>query len=101
MKQFDVHRVANRRAPLVVIVQADLLSALDTRVVVPLRPLAALPKPLSRLKPVLHVEEADYLFSAGEITTLPVNRLGALATNVEDEYRTVIINALDFLFLGF
>lgn len=102
MARFDVYRFPSKAAPLVVDVQADLLSELASRVVVPLAPAGrAGREALPQLKPKISVEGKDYIFMTTDIAALPVSRLGAHVTNIEDTHRDDISNALDFLFLGF
>ncbi|WP_196795971.1 CcdB family protein, partial [Komagataeibacter europaeus] len=53
MARFDVYRLTGRgEARFVLDVQADLLDAIGTRVVVPLLPQGTAPKPAKRLNPV-------------------------------------------------
>lgn len=102
MARFDVFRLASKSAPLVVDVQADLLGALATRVVIPLSPFAFAEKePLPRLKPILDIGGERYVLMTTDIAALPVKRLGAFVANVETDYRKEITDALDFLLLGF
>lgn len=102
MARFDVFRFNSRSAPLVVDCQADLLSALATRVVVPLSPVdRAGQEALPRLKPVLEIEGARYVLMTTDISALPVKSLGPCVANLESDYRKEITDALDFLLLGF
>ena len=102
MARFDVYRFSNKAAPLVVDVQADLLSDLASRVVVPLAPLSkAVPEELPRLKPRIEVSDKPYIFMTTDLAAMPVSRLGPRVGNLEGRYRDTISNALDFLFLGF
>ncbi len=101
MPRFDVHRLKNPRVPLALNVQADLLSGLQTRVVVPLVPLEAAKKEaIEHLKPVLTIHNTRYLLMTTDIATLPLTELGPVVTNLK-EHHHVITNALDFLFQGF
>jgi toxin CcdB len=54
MARFDVYAGASENSYLLDC-QADLLSSLNTRLVVPLLPPAAAPKPAARLNPILDV----------------------------------------------
>lgn len=101
MARFDVYSYSTA-VPFVLDVQADILSDLQTRVVVPLIPCAqADDEKTDRLKPVLAIDGADYLLMTTELG--PVNRssLGDPITNIEDLHRQRITAALDFLFQGF
>jgi toxin CcdB len=102
MARFDVHRFRSRTTPLVVDVQADLLSDLSSRVVVPLVPIDHAEKEgLAQLKPRMHIAGKDYILMTTDLAALPVERLGAHVANLEGSDRDVVTNALDFLFFGF
>lgn len=102
MARFDVYRLPGRSAPLVVDVQADLLSDLASRVVVPLAPKSsAAHEAMPRLKPVLRVADKDYIFEPTDIAVLPATLLKVPVANVEADHRDDITGALDFLFQGF
>lgn len=102
MARFDVYSYPSKAAPLVVDVQADLLSDLNTRVVVPLVPESqAAREALPRLKPVLKIKGENYILMTTDVAALPVRSLGKRIANLEDEYREDIVGALDFLFQGF
>ena len=56
MPRLDVHPMPGKgRAGYVLDVQADLLSNLDTRTVVPLLPAEAAPQPITELNPAFDV----------------------------------------------
>ncbi len=102
MARFDVYRLPGRPAPLVVDVQANLLSSLASRVVVPLAQKSAAPhETLPRLEPVLRILERDYVFKPTDIAVLPAGVLCDPVANIESAYRNEVVAALDFLFQGF
>ena len=102
MARFDVYKYASKTAPLVVDVQADLLSDLHTRVVIPLAPeKKARKEALPRLKPMVRVHREDYILITTDIGTLTKSSLGKPVANIEDAHRQDITDALDFLFQGF
>ncbi len=102
MARFDIYRYASKSAPLLVDVQADLLSDLNSRVVVPLLPTAKTGnEELPRLKPKIEISGKDYILMTTDIGVVPVASLGKLIGNIEDEHRYTISDALDFLFQGF
>jgi toxin CcdB len=55
MARLDVHARRDNRAGYLLDVQADLLSGLNTRLVVPLLPRADAPAPAARLNPVVDI----------------------------------------------
>ena len=102
MARFDVYKYPSKFAPFVVDVQADLLSDLHTRVVIPLLPLKKARKEVvPRLKPLVRVLDEDYVLITTDIGTLTKNSLGNPVANIEDTHRQEITDALDFLFQGF
>ena len=102
MARFDVYSLGRRFAPLVVDVQANMLSAIATRVVVPLTDATELVElPLPRLKPLIEIDGVRYLFQAPDIGAILARNLKNPIANVENQYRGDITRALDFLFQGF
>lgn len=97
MARFDVHRGAKGLGYLLDC-QADLLSHLETRAVVPLMPVPGLPK-ASQLNPVFNVDGTPYVMVTQLIFAIPVERLGKSVASLDDEY-SVIMNALDMLLTG-
>jgi toxin CcdB len=81
-------------------VQSDLLSGLNTRVVVPLLPLSVAPSPAERLNPVFSIGGHELVMATQYMAAVPVGELrlgaGSLAHKQDD-----ISAALDMLFLGF
>lgn len=102
MARFDIYKYNNSTVPFVLDVQADLLSSLNTCVVIPLVPeQKAKGEATARLKPVIKVGNKNYILMATDISSLTRSSLGEKVTNVEKEYRQTVIEALDFLFQGF
>ncbi len=102
MARFDVYRMrVQTDVPLVVDVQADLLDALGTRVVVPLVPLAnAEHEVAARLKPIVDIIGKPHVLMTTDLSAIPNSALGERVASVE-QYRQTIVDALDFLFQGF
>lgn len=103
MTQFDVYENANenRRGsyPLLLDIQADILSDLNTRIIVPLIPLRSGSKPLI-FTPVIDVEEQRYIALFNLMASYPVGELGACVTNLSD-LRSILIAAYDFVIQGY
>ena len=101
MAQFDVHRnPGKRRYPLLLDIQDDLLSALATRVVVPLTPLKQLgARPITRLNPIATIDGRDYVLVFQELAAIPVAALGKSVASLRDR-RTELVAAIDLLFTG-
>lgn len=101
MAQFDVFRNPRRGAfPLLLDVQADLLSDLATRVVVPMAPGKSWAAArLSRLNPIAMVERVEYVLVFQEMAAVPVSMLGPPVVSLTSR-RVDLIAALDVLFTG-
>jgi toxin CcdB len=100
--QCDVH--ANPDDPLgqmpyLVDVQANLLSGLDTRVVVPLVRSASFGRPVSRLHPAFAVDGETFIMATHLLAAVRRQSLGACVASL-DERRDVIISAIDVLWSG-
>ena len=99
MARFDIFKNAGG-AGYLLDVQSDLLSGLNSRVVVPLLPKSSAPSPAQRLNPVLSVEGQVMVMATQYMAAVPErelrSRVGSLAKE-QDE----ISAALDMLFLGF
>lgn len=101
MAQFDVFRNPRRGAfPLLLDVQADLLSDLATRVVVPMAPRKSWAAArLSRLNPVAMVARVEYVLVFQEMAAVPVTMLGEPVASLAAR-RVDLVAALDVLFTG-
>lgn len=105
MARFDVYPNPGAHAnttPYLLDVQTDLLSGLDSRMVIPLRSLAhfAKVKLPTRLTPVLQIDGADYLLETPKMAAVP-NRVLRNATASLADQQAQITGALDFLFHGY
>jgi toxin CcdB len=75
MARLDVHPMPGKgREGYVVDVQADLLSHLTTRTVVPLLPEEAVPKPISELNPVFEIRGKRHVLVTQAICQRPGTR---------------------------
>lgn len=100
MARFDVFQI-ERAGLLVVDIQADILSDLDTHVVAPLLPAnAANREAMPRLKPLVSVAGIDYRLITTDMAAVPASELVERVANLEDQ-RHEIIDAIDFLMQGF
>lgn len=99
MARFDIFQNESG-AGYLLDVQSDLLSGLNTRVVVPLLPKSSAPSPAQRLNPVFEVDGQEVLMATQFMAAVPEGELrvdvGSLA-----ERQHEIAAALDMLFLGF
>ncbi|MDM8009728.1 MAG: CcdB family protein [Parasphingorhabdus sp.] len=102
MARFDVYALNRAAVPYVLEVQADLLSDLASVVVIPLVPADnAKTETMRKLKPEITIKGQAFRLMTTDIGTLRRTSLGKPVVNVEEQYRAVIVDALDFLFQGF
>lgn len=102
MARFDVYSTNRGPYPLVIDVQANLLSELDTRVVIPLATLEGRTEQIApRLFPVITIGNTGYILMTSDIATRPVSAFQSPVGNVETEHRDTITAAMDFLFRGY
>jgi toxin CcdB len=101
LARFDLYRVDRWHVPLMVDVQSELLGEIDSRVVVPLRPVTkTIEVTLPRLKPILHIGDQDYILVTTDLGAQPKRWLGQPIGNIA-KHRDEIVAALDFLFQGY
>jgi toxin CcdB len=103
MAQFDVHRnpagsMADA-APYVVDIQAECVSGLPTRMIVPLVRGEDGLKPVRHLNPIVDVKDERLVVMTHMMAAVPANVLGPAVATLAGR-RTDIVAALDFLFTG-
>jgi toxin CcdB len=98
--RFDLFRRPRGAPGYLLQVQSDDLDALETRVVAPLLPPDAVPRPIRDLHPHFEIEGQAYLMASQLLGAIPKRELGpavgSLATHQDD-----ITRALDVLITGF
>ena len=103
MPRFDVYATPfadeRRHTPFWLDVQADHLSALETRVIVPLRRPSAASRPKRDLNPTLEVDGLAVYADVANIAAFPRVLLKRPVANLRAE-RLAVEDALDFLFTG-
>ena len=104
MPQFTVYQNKNSQTkkliPYLLDVQTDLLDDLQTCVVVPLTAVEkGKSKTISRLTPILKIDNSEYLMLTPQLAGVNRKELGKAVANLVDS-RTVIIGAADFLVTG-
>lgn len=104
MSQFTVYKNRNSatraRVPFLLDVQSDLLSELDTRMVIPLYATVAWKgKTLSILTPRLEIEGKEYVLMTPQMAGISKRELGVAVTNM-GAHRNSIIASLDLLITG-
>lgn len=92
---------SRKAIPFLLDIQNDLLSSLETRVVVPLYLKDATTlHPISRLTPVVTFQNKTYIAMVPELAGVARRSLGAPAGELPS-LRAEVIAALDLLFTGF
>ncbi len=101
MAQFDVYYNANSDTneyfPYLLDIQAEILSDLSTRIIVPL---AVSIKPIRHLNPVFEIEGNTFVMMTQELAGIASSVLGAYVCSVKDK-RHDILSAVDFMITGF
>lgn len=99
MAQFDVFERRNG-AGYLLDYQADVLSRLVTRFVVPLLPRTEVPTVVVRLNPIFLIADEEMVLMPQNVATVPARELSRWITSLEHE-RYVIGKAVDFLTGGY
>ena len=101
MAQFDVYKNENERTnkgvPYLVDIQNDILSSLDTRIVIPL--VFSLAKVDVLTKELKINDETLYLYT-DQIATVPLSLLSEKVCSLKEQSED-IKNSIDFLVCGF
>ena len=87
-----------RSAGLVLILQADLMRSLETRVVAPLVLIGALPA-MTKLRPEFAVDGQRRVLVTDRMSVLPCKDIGTVVTSARDR-EWDIRRALDLVFVG-
>ncbi len=103
MARFDVcanmNRATRSRVPFLLELQADMLSALDTRLVAPLVPAAEFGPAATRLNPGFRIGSRNLVMDTALMAGVPRKLLGKRIASLAD--RSVeIVGAVDFLVSG-
>ena len=99
MARFDVHENMEGVGYLLDC-QADLLSYLKTRFVVPLLPADNVQRVADRLNPLFTIAGNDMVMATNLAATVRSDELGRRVTSLRDQ-DTAIGNAIDMLLFGF
>ena len=81
-------------------VQSDILSDLNTRVVVPLLPIISAPKPATRLNPTFEIDGESVVMVTQFMAAVPARMLTNSIANIEAEFDKITA-AVDMLMQGF
>jgi toxin CcdB len=99
MTQYDVFSHPQKKL-LLVDIQADVLDALQSRVVIPLVPVGKATPAMKSLNPVLRVNGEDYLLSTQDMAGVSSKALKRKVATAS-EHRAAINAAIDFLMHGY
>ena len=101
MAQFSVYKnenaKSNKEYPYLLNVQNDILSSLDTCIIVPL---SVTMKPIKHLNPVFEIEGKSVVMSTTQMAGIDRTMLNKEVSNLE-AFRREIIDAIDFMIVGF
>jgi toxin CcdB len=99
MPRFDVYVNPDGNGFLVD-VQADLMSHLNSRLVIPLVRSNIAPAPIKVLNPIFQIEDATYSMLTQQMAAVTVQMLKRPVLNVNDR-RDEVVAAIDLLLQGF
>lgn len=99
MARFHVYRLRQGGA-LVLDLQADILSDLQTRNVVPLLLPGEISRLIARLNPTFEINSQSYVMATQFMGVVAINELGLSVADLTRD-ADAIIAATDFLFQGF
>jgi toxin CcdB len=99
MARLDVHARHDGGVGYLLDVQADLLSGLNTRLVVPLLPEAHAPAPAARLNPLVDIAGERYVVVTQFAAAIHARELGERVATLADRHETITA-ALDLLITG-
>lgn len=100
--QCDLHRNredATGQTPYLLDIRANLLSDLQSRVVVPLVPREGFGRPITRLHPVFSIENRAVVMVTHLAAAVRRSSLGKVVVSLRDD-REAIPNAVDVLWSG-
>ncbi|WP_353199044.1 CcdB family protein [Sandarakinorhabdus sp.] len=80
--------------------QSNLLADMQTRFVVPLRPVRNAPPPIRRLNPVFQIGGDEFVMMTQQAATIPKRECGPIVATLAAADAT-ILNALDMLISGY
>jgi toxin CcdB len=96
MRQFDVVRL--RDGTLVLLLQADLLSDVNTRVVAPLIEAKRI-KPVAKLQPIIRIGRTPYVALVDKMSAIMTAEIRAVVASKRDQ-EWDFRRALDLVFVG-
>ncbi|MGE5477647.1 MAG: CcdB family protein [Bacteroidales bacterium] len=99
MRQFDVHRPASGKGPLLLVLQADEVNHFNAVVAAPLYSATEWDKPTRHLQPCVLVAGERYVLAPNLLAAIPRAHFGDRVESLV-EHRADILAALDFLFTG-
>ena len=103
MARFDVRANLNRatrvQVPYLLELQADMLSALGTRLVAPLVPAAEFGPAATRLNPGIRIGNRNFVMDTALMAGVPSKLLGDKVVSLADR-SAEILGAVDFLVSG-
>jgi len=104
MKQFSVYKNTGKNKqlyPYFIDIQSELLSHLNTRLVMPLAHKNETNSQVKTLSPIVSIQHTDYVVLTTMLTTTSINNLKAEDKVTEAAYlRDSLVSAIDFLVLG-
>lgn len=104
MAQFSLYKNQDKNTskayPYFVDVQNELVASLDSRLVIPLTPIALMEnKAPKQLCPIICLQDGDFILLTHQLTSVPAKYLKEAVADLTS-FRDEIIGAIDFLITG-
>jgi len=98
--RFDVYRMPDPDYPFAVDIQADFMSHLDSRIVIPVQRRTKVGEIISMIHPVIDIEGEPCVLATHALGSVPRRALTRPVASLVD-HQDEITRALDLLFTGF
>ena len=100
MARLDAHPMPGKGDGYVIDVQAELLSHLSTRIVVPLLPEGKVPQPITELNPIFEIDGKRHVMVTQALSAVSGRELKRAVFSLAAQHDQVT-RALDTLLVGF
>ena len=104
MQQYCVYKnnsLTKKSYPFLLDIQSELLSYIDTRLVIPLSPMANFNNQLIKnVNAIIRIQNQDYLLLTQQMAAIPVGMIGEEVMFCEEQ-RQEILRCIDFLITGY
>jgi toxin CcdB len=93
-------KLGRKSYPFLLDIQSNLIGDANSTIVIPLAPAKGLQVPISRLSPLVKIDDTEYFVITQQISGFDRKVLGKAKANLSS-YRHEIVSAIDFVISGF